>query len=85
MTNHSEGYGNESDWSTEGWVTEWRRIGLEWWQYRIYDPAGRCKTAEWIDYHNPFYTNLVAKMKREVQYFASLTAQAKAEITEIVY
>lgn len=79
----SEGKGNPSDWSTEGWTAEWRRLGLEWWQYRVYDAKREIRTsgdAGWVDYKNPFFTNMTAEIKRVIQYYASVDAKNIAEI-----
>ncbi|QNN99305.1 hypothetical protein SEA_FAUST_233 [Streptomyces phage Faust] len=78
--NWSPEQGNPEDWSTEGWTAEWRRIGLEWWQYRIFDPNGNLRSKDWVDYGNAFYTNLLNKIRSDIQYWASIDAQNVAEI-----
>lgn len=81
--NWSEGKGNPEDWSTEGWTAEWRRLGLEWWQYRVYDARGEIRTSGddgWVDYNNAFFSNMTAEIRRVIQYYASVDAKNLADI-----
>lgn len=82
--NYSENKGNPEDWSAEGWSGEWRRLGIEWWQFRILDPNNQPVT-DWIDYKDPFYSNLMCHMKRCIQHEASLVAKSKAEVHKMSF
>lgn len=86
---HNPDKGNPNDWSIEGWSAEWRRIGPEWFQYRIIDPDTSVRTTGdkggWVDYKNPFYQNLMNHIKRETQHLASLDARKVAEIYQVEF
>jgi hypothetical protein len=81
--NWSPKQGNPEDWSTKGWTAEWRRIGLEWWQFRIYDPKQEIRTNGWVDYKNAFYTNMLNEINRQIQYYASVDAKNIAAIRKM--
>lgn len=83
--NWSPELGNPADWSTKGWTAEWRRIGIEWWQFRIFDPKGEIRTNGWVDFNNSFYTNMLGEIKRTIQHYASVDAQNIAAIRKMSF
>lgn len=81
---HDEDKGNPNDWSVKGWSARWRRIGPEWFQFQIIDPKGAERTS-WVDYKNPFFSNMKNEIKYQIQYFASVDAKKIAEVYTLTF